>query len=193
MTGAAVFERLEQVIATRADAAAPLTDVRAALAGVRDVRSFLASVEADLTRRVAAAASFPEADVAESSKGSLHDATATLDRAATLESVPGLAGALEDATVTAGHVDAVTKAAKRLDDDRQRSELFDRVDALVDVAEVASVAEFGRRVRDEASRILAAAGVDRLARQMRDASLSSWVGNDGMWNLRGRFDPVTGM
>ena len=48
-------------------------------------------------------------------------------------------------------------------------------------------------VRREASRIVADDGVDRLERQIRATTLSTWVDPEGMWNLRGRFDPVTGL
>jgi hypothetical protein len=37
--------------------------------------------------------------------------------------------------ITAGHIDAVTRAPKQLSD-TQRSELFDRVDQLADVADI---------------------------------------------------------
>ncbi|NND75289.1 MAG: HNH endonuclease, partial [Ilumatobacter sp.] len=193
MEMAAVVERVERVMATRADAAAPVASLKSALGELHELRSFFSAAEADIARRLAEQVSFPEADLAESSRESLHASTKTLERAATLDAAPGLADALDRATVTAGHVDAVTKAAKGLDDDAQRSELFDRVDGLVAVAEAGTIAEFAKRMRDETSRILADAGVDRLERQVRDTTLSTWVGNDGMWNLRGRFDPVTGM
>ena len=32
-----------------------------------------------------------------------------------------------------------------------------------------------------------------LERQRRETSLSTWVDDEGMWNVRGRFDPVTGL
>jgi hypothetical protein len=35
--------------------------------------------------------------------------------------------------------------------------------------------------------------MDRLDRQRRATSLRTWVDNEGMWNLRGKFDPVTGV
>jgi hypothetical protein len=34
--------------------------------------------------------------------------------------------------------------------------------------------------------------MDRLERQRRATRVSSWVDAEGMWNLRGRFDPLTG-
>ena len=63
---------------------------------------------------VAAVSSFPEKSIAESTKGSLAGASKTLDRAKTLDAVPSLADALNDATITAGHVDVVTRAGTGL-------------------------------------------------------------------------------
>ncbi len=63
----------------------------------------------------------------------------------------------------------------------------------MDVAEHASQAEFARRVRDEARRLQAADGMDTLERQRRATSLRTWVDLEGMWNLKARFDPLTGV
>jgi hypothetical protein len=115
-----------------------------------------------------------------------------MDRAATLESTPAIAAALDRGAVTAGHVDAITRAGKTLDPS-QREELLGRVDALAAVAERASQAEFARRVRDEARRLQAADGMDALERQRRATSLRTWVDVEGMWNLKARFDPLTGV
>jgi hypothetical protein len=115
-----------------------------------------------------------------------------MERAATLESTPAIAAALDRGAVTAGHVDAITRAGKTLDP-AQRDELLNRVDALAAVAERASQAEFARRVRDEARRLQAADGMDILERQRRTTSLRTFVDPEGMWNIKGRFDPLTGV
>jgi hypothetical protein len=103
-----------------------------------------------------------------------------------------LAESLADGAVTAAHVDAVTRGCQRLDV-AQRGVLFDRVESIVAVAEAATVEAFAKRIGHEVRRIQADDGLDRLERQRRDTRLSSWVDNEGMWNLRGRFDPVTGV
>lgn len=115
----------------------------------------------------------------ESSNGSLTDADRTLDRVAALDATPTLAAALEAGTITAGHVDAVTRCSKLLDGDR-RSELVERVDRLGSVAAAATVAEFRRRVRDEARRVERDDGTARLERQHRNTRLASWVDGEGM-------------
>ena len=156
------------------------------------MRASLDASEADLVRGLAAEVSFPEQSIAESSKGSIGQASSVMERAVTLESTPSIAAALDRGAVTAGHVDAITRAGKTLDPS-QREQLLDRVDALVDVAEHASQAEFARRVRDEARRLQAADGLDILERQRRATSLRTWVDVEGMWNLKARFDPLTGV
>lgn len=192
MDGSAIHERVEQVISVRADSDCVLSEVEFALGRIRQLRSWLAACEADLAGRVAAAVSFPEATLAEASRESTRAASDTLDRSATLRPTPRLAAALDAAAITPGHVDAVTRAAKTLEAG-QRDELFGRVDSLADVAAASTVAEFAKRVRAEAKRISSADGEDRLDRQRRATSMSTWVDPEGMWNVRGRFDPVSGL
>ncbi len=188
----AVVDRVGRIGAVRADGAAGRCECESALVDLRGLRAWVDASEADLARRLAGLVSFPEQAIAETSKGSLGQATSVMERAATLESTPAIAEALDRGAVTAGHVDAITRAGKTLDP-AQRDELLNRVDALVDVAEHASQTEFARRVRDEARRLQAADGLDTLERQRRATSLRTFVDLEGMWNLKARFDPLTGV
>ena len=188
----AVVERVERIAAVRADAAADAELIEAGLVAVREVTAWADAQQAALVRQLASKTSFPEAAIAKTSKISVGQATKSKDRADTLDRTPNLAGRLGDGAITAGHVDAVTRCSKQLDD-RQRSELFDRVDQLADVAAAATVDEFAKRVRLEATRLQADDGLDRLERQKANTRLNTWVDAEGMWNLRGRFDPVTGV
>jgi hypothetical protein len=189
---AAVVDRVGRIGAVRADDAAGRVECESALVELRKVRAWADASEADLARRLAALVSFPEQAIADTSKGSLGQASTVMERAATLESTPAIAAALDRGAVTAGHVDAITRAGKTLDP-AQRDQLLDRVDALAAVAEHATQAEFARRVRDEARRLQAADGMDILERQRRATSLRTWVDVEGMWNLKARFDPLTGV
>ena len=182
------------MIATvRSDGSAAADQIREALRDVSKVRSWLASSEAELTRALAAQVSFPERDVADCTRGSLHDGAKTKDRADTLDRSPAMADALDRADITAGHVDEVTNTAKALDDDVQRDELFDRLDrGLIDVAAAATVAEFRRRLAMEAKSIRRDDGVDRLERQRRATRVRTWTDGEGVVCLSGRFDPITG-
>ena len=189
---AAAIERLERVVSTRSDSDAVGDDLTAALRASKELGSFLAAADADLAGRLAAATSFPEAAIAEVSRESLGSASKTIERSHTLEAVPGLAEALDEAMVTAGHVDAVTRGAKGLEPE-QRQELFDRADELVDVAAGTTVAQFSQRIRNEVNRIIHDGGESRLERQRRATSMSTWTDSDGMWNVHGKFDPVTAL
>jgi hypothetical protein len=78
---------------------------------------------------------------------------------------------LDDGAVTAGHVDEVTRATKHLEGD-QRDELFDRLDdGLLDIAAVATVEDWRRRLAHEIRSIQQDDGVDKLTRQQRSVRL----------------------
>jgi len=188
----AAIERLEQMCTVRADTSALPADLTTALSSAAELRAFIAAGEADLARRLADASSFPEAALAESTRDTLSTASKTIERSRTLADTPALAEALDDAVVTPAHVDAVTRTAKLLDAD-QRQRLFEKVESLVDVAAQATVEQFTRRLRTEANRITSDDGMDRLERQRRATALSTWVDGEGLWNVRGRFDPVSGV
>ncbi len=192
MEVSAVFERVERIAAVRADGAADAGLIEAGLVAVREVTAWADAQHAALVTQLASKMSFPEATIAKTSKTSVGQAAKSTDRAVTLGRTPNLAERLGDGAITAAHVDVVTRCSKQLDD-RQRSALFDRVDQLADVAVAATVDEFAKRVRLEATRLQADDGLDRLERQKANTRLTTWVDPDGMWNLRGRFDPVTGV
>jgi hypothetical protein len=189
----AVVERVRQVAGTRADASVGRVELESAMRSIGQLQSWLAGSHAAITSRLAEQVSFPEQSIAECTRGTTRDAIKDKERADLLGSAPGLADALDDARVTAGHVDAVTKATKGLEGD-QRQELIDRVEAgLLDVAEAATVEEFRRRLALEVKHIQRDDGVDRFERQRRATRLRSWTDGEGMWCISGRFDPVTGV
>ena len=187
-----VAERVRAIARVRADADASPEQIREALRATSQVRSWLSASEAALARALSAQVSFPEKDVADCTRGSQREAMATTERSKTLESVPSMADALDNGAVTSGHVDAITKMTKSLDDDDQRAELLERADQLTDVAAAATVEEFRRRLALEAKNIRRNDGVDRLERQRRAVRVRTWTDGEGMLCLSGRFDPITG-
>ena len=188
----AVVERLGRIAEVRASAAADAATVQSGLVAVREARAWLDAQHAGLVAQLQQVSSFPEATIAEADRTSVGAATKSTERSETLSATPKLAEALADGAVTAAHVDELTRTSKRLDPG-QRDELFDRADALVAVAAAGTVDEYRRRLELEATRLQSGDGLDRLERQRRATRLSTWVDPDGMWNLRGRFDPVTGV
>ena len=192
MESKAVAERVERIAEACADDAADATSIEAALIAAREATAWIDAHQAVLVAKLEATASFPEAVIASATKTSIAAAGKCRDRSATLAAVPNLAEALADGAITAQHIDAITRGSKQLPDDR-RDDLFDRVESLAAVAEARTIDQFRKRVDLEVRRIQSDDGIDRLERQRRNTRLSTWVDNDGMWNMRGRFDPVTGV
>jgi hypothetical protein len=188
----AVIDRVREVSTVRAAAAADRAALEGGLRSIAIVRSWLSAAEADLANRLAKCASFPEKAIAEAGRGSQGDATRALERANTLGATPALADALDDGSVTSGHIDAVTKVAKGLDG-AARGKLLERADRLVGVAKHGSVSNFRKRLEREADSLRGDDGTERFERQKKAAQLRRWTDADGMWCLSGRFDPLTGV
>jgi hypothetical protein len=192
MDVAAVVERVERLSTVDADLGAPATQLESALLAARELASWVEARQASVIARLSKQVSFPESAIAHVAKTSVGQASRVVERSDTLGRTPHLAERLSDGLITAGHVDVVTRCSKQLDGE-QRRELFDRVDQLADVASCATVDEFARRVQLESRKLLADDGMKRLEQQRRNTRVNTWVDADGMWNLRGRFDPVTGV
>jgi hypothetical protein len=192
MNTTGVIERVERIAAIRAADHADAAMVQSGLVAVREARAWLDAQHAGLVAQLDAVSSFPESAIADADRCSLGAAGKTKERSKTLGATPNLADALEDGAITAGHIDAVTRTSKSLDAD-QRDDLLAAADELADVAASATVDEFRRRLELEAKRLQRNDGMDRLDRQRRATSLRTWVDGEGMWNLKGRFDPVTGV
>jgi hypothetical protein len=189
---AGVVERVERISAVRSNPSATADLVEAGMVAVREVQAWCDAQHAGLVTQLRGVDSFPERRIAKASKTSLGKASKTTERAATLGATPALADALGDGAITGGHVDAVTRAARQLDAN-QRGELLERADALAEVAKAGTVEEFSDRLALETKRLQEDDGIDRLERQRRNARARSWVDQDGMFNLSGKFDPLTGV
>ncbi len=191
MDSVAVAERVNRIVAVRDDACADDDLIETGLVAVREVQAWADAQHAALVAKLSSDG-FAEGRVAKASKASLAVAARTSKRSKTLGATPKLAGALGDGATTAAHIDVVTRAADQLPVD-QRAELMARADDLVEVASAGTVEAFSKRVSLEVKRLQADDGMDRLARQRSNVRLSTWVDADGMWNLRGTFDPVSGV
>lgn len=183
-----VIERVQQVAAARASE--DVVAIKAGLRSVTQLRSWLTASEAALTAALKPKVSFPEKDVADCTRTSLGDATKTTERSETLAAVPEFADALDAGAVTQGHVDEITKHTKGLND-AQRAELFERAAALVPVAAVGSVRDFGKRLDLERRAVERSDGMDKLARQRRKVEFRDWTDGDGMYCYAGRLDPLS--
>ena len=189
---AAVVERVEHIADVHANPAADSTLITSGLVAIREARAWLDAQHADLVHSLQLIDSFPEQRVATASKTSLSNAAKSTERATTLHATPKLAEALDDGAITAEHIDAVTRASRRLDG-TQRVEFIERANHLAEVAKAGTVDEFARRLDLESKRLQDDGGMDRLERQRRNTRARTWVDLDGMWNLSAKFDPVTGV
>jgi Domain of unknown function (DUF222)/HNH endonuclease len=187
-----VVERVRHIAAVRGGQSVDAVAVESALVAVRELAAWTEAQHAGLVTQLSSLVSFPEATIANAAKTTLAGAAKSKERSDTLVETPRLAGALADGVVTSAHIDAVTRGARQLPD-ADRATLFERMDSLIDVAEAANVDQYAKRVALEVRRIQRDDGLDRLEHQRRATRLSSWVDAEGMWNLRGRFDPVTGV
>ena len=189
---AAIVERAEHITAVRRDASADGDQIQAGLVSVRQIQAWCDAQHAGLVAQLRDVDSFPEKRIADASKRSLGHATKSTERSATLEATPRLTEALANGAITADHVDAVTRASKKLDGP-QRNTFIDRADQLAAVAKAGTVNDFARRLDLEAKKLQEGDGIDRLQRQRRNARARSWVDLEGMWNLSAEFDPLTGV
>ncbi len=189
---AGVVERVERIAEVRANPDASASAISTGLVAVREAQAWLDAQHAGLVAQLRRVDSFPEKTIADAAKSSLGAASKTTERAATLDATPGLASALGDGAITAGHIDALTRTSRKLDPTK-RDDLLARADALTAVAAAATVDEFARRLELEARRLDDTDGEERLDRQRRAARARTWVDLDGMWNLTARLDPVTGV
>jgi hypothetical protein len=187
-----VIERVEHISAVSAGAAADADLVRSGLVAVREVRAWLDAQHAGLVAQLRVVDSFPEKSIADAARTSLGQAAKSTERSEMLDRTPTLAGALSDGEITAEHIDAVTRLSKKLDGAR-REQFVERANGLAEVAKAGTVEEFARRLELEAKKLQEDGGLDRLERQRRNARANSWVDHEGMWNLRARLDPLTGV
>ncbi|MGZ4738297.1 MAG: DUF222 domain-containing protein [Ilumatobacteraceae bacterium] len=168
------------------------------LADLRRVRGWADSVEVAASARLAVLARespsmFPERVAADAGHVSLTEASKGFDRARTVQTMPELGVALTAGETSGGHVDVVTRAMRDLDDG-QRRQLGERGDVLARAAAVQSREEFAKTLRREVRRLCVDDGMARLERQKRATRLRTWTDRDnGMWCLRGEFDPQTGL
>ena len=86
---------------------------------------------------------------------------------------------------------ALTRATRSLDNAATTALLGDD-EALAEAAASRSIAEFDAYVKRKAKQLDRRDGEERLAQQRRATRLRTWTDDDGMWNLKGRFDPDLG-
>ena len=160
------------------------------LRDVRLVRGWLDAAEARITSRMTelhdSAGGAPAAVLHTRCGGvSAAEGKRKERRSRPLDEAPAFGDALADGAIGAEHVDALTNATSRLDDEVKAS-LLDQAPDLLGAATTMSPERFGRHVRDRARRIERDNGIARNTRQRRDTYLSRKL-NAATGMIEGRF------
>jgi hypothetical protein len=188
---AEAVKRLEHADAVCSSPDSTASDIRTALAATTELQGFIDARRAELIRSLnEIPTAFAEATISETTGCSLGQAAQETERAATLAEAFEMAEALGDGRITAGHVDALTRGARRLDQGGRDSLLGDT--ELADAAARCSIAQFDALVKKRSKALDRSDAEAKYARQCRATTLSTFTDADGMWNLRGKFDPLTG-
>ena len=109
-------------------------------------------------------------------------------RAEVLAEMPAVADALAEGAITAEHADALVKAAETTS-----TEAVDTDESLLSKAKSLPADLAAREVTDWTTRHQSEQDREEKFRRQRELrSHRMWTDADGMFNTRGRFDPVTG-
>ncbi len=192
-----VLEHLERLV--HADpGVAERDDLAEFVATAARVRGWLDSFDLRCTRRGRELAAAGRSEPAESLLGrcgnrSSKDSSAVGDRETVADAMTGFEDSLTQGDVSAGHLDAIANATRRLEPSL-RAEFSLHEAELLDCARRESVDQFIRRCRELARSIVAASATndaDELDRQRRNSSIRRWVDQiDGMHHTHLALDPV---
>jgi hypothetical protein len=188
----AAKELLECAYAPRSCSSSTVPELKSSLAAITRLRSGLDALEAIYAAEIARLSSFGERDIAEATRTGLAGASRTLDRSKVLACSSEFAIALSNGIVTAAHVDSLGRSLRGLEPDQQQRLLHRSAD-LAAVAASANVEEFTKHLRTETARLAVDDGMGKLERQRRANRLRWWVDAEGMTNVVGRYDPLTGV
>lgn len=171
---------------------ADLAACRRELADIGSVRAVLARREMEVLRRLRHLGADFEGEHTTATKSSAKASAKARRRSEAGEAIPQLDEALAEGETTAEHIDVVADALAGLSgEDRQR--LAGHGDDIRAKAAELTEPEFRRWFALLVRRVRQDDAATRLARQKAACRASWWQDNEGMWNLRGRFDPETGL
>src|SRR5262245_21558925 len=149
--------------------------------GVQRLRCWLDAVDVAAVARSAALATA-------GGRRSTREADVVHERATVCAAMPDVHEALAAGTLSAGHADAIARAANRLDDD-ERLELAARAPELVEHAAVMSVDCFARKVRELARRISRDEGLRHHEQLRSQRTVRRWTDREGMCHTQISLDP----
>ncbi len=162
------------------------------------VRAWLDSIDVRCARRsrelaASGRAGAPESTLTDRGRRSGRDAAAAAEREVVCSSMGGFEDALAGGTVSSGHVDAVARATKRLDNE-VREEFAEHEAELLAAAAAESVEAFERRAKALAKRLesqRATSDADELDRQRSLSAIKRWTDKaTGMCHTHLELDPI---
>ena len=175
-------------------------ELSAYLDAVSQVRAWCDARQVRATRRqrqlaAQGRATQPEHALSNHGRQSSKDAKTAAEREEVCTSMPVFEDALDQGTVTAGHVDAIASATRNLDE-AERAEFVGEAENLLDDAHDQGVDQFAKNCRGLAKSIRARhnarAADDELEQQRKQSKVTRWVDKDtGMHKTLIECDPVT--
>jgi len=180
MLAADVVDMVRKVAAINA-ATCDATELRRLAADVHRLRCWLDAVDAVVVTRARELASA-------GGRRSSREADLVTERAAVCQVIPEVHEALAAGTLSAGHADAIARAANRLDD-QERVELAAVAPTLVAEASNTSVDAFARRVRELARRISRDEGLRHHEKLRSQRAMRRWTDCEGMCHTNISLDP----
>jgi hypothetical protein len=173
-------------------------ELRAELVEARRARAMLDARVTDIVTRVEAATravgtherGIPEVELIAHGGMTRREATDVLKRVLVIDEAPVVGDALAAGDLSAGHVDAISRAMKIAGE--AKDAFMGLLPELVEAASVMSVPEFAVEVTKAAKGVITDGGLSTFEDQRRSTYLKIWNDATGMVNVRGMFDPEIG-
>ena len=132
----------------------------------------------------------PERELMAHAGMSSREARDAVARSLVTESAPQLADALAKGDTTAAHLDAVGRGLKIAGADRDA--FLAHMPHLATAATTMSIGDFNTLVKDTAKAVQSDGGLALFEQQQRQTYIKTWTDHEGMLQVRGQFDPVSG-
>ena len=168
-----------------------LAACRRELAEIAMVQSILSGLELRVLRAMREFSADAEGEHARATNSSSRKSAKARKRADAAEAIPQLDEALSEGETTAEHVDVVADVLAGLSP-ADRARVAGMGDEIRAKATQVGESEFRRWLQMMVRRLRQDDAVARLARQKGACRANWWLDQEGMWNLRGRFDAETG-
>ncbi len=175
-----------------------ISDVRRELEVTRSEKARLAAREIALVARMEALLSaesdrayvVPEYELMTHAGMSSREARQVVGRSHVAEAAPAFAEALASGLTTTAYLDIVGRGISKAG--RDIDGFLAYTSELAEAAATLNVRDFRHLVDRTVAAVRIDDGLDTFERQRRSTYLRTWTDDEGMTNLRGRFDPVSG-